>query len=71
MMVYKKLTNFFKQISTLNEISSILEWDMATMMPSKSRASRIKQIEVLTQKKEKFLFILKNKNYLKKLTPPN
>ena len=65
MMVYKKLTNFFKQISTLNEISSILEWDMATMMPSKSRASRIKQIEVLTQKKEKFLFILKNKNYLK------
>ena len=51
MTAYKKLTELFKQVSTFDEITSILEWDMATMMPSQSRASRIKQIKVLTKKK--------------------
>ncbi len=67
MMVYKKLTNFFKQISTLNEISSILEWDMATMMPSKSRASRIKQIEILTQKKREIFIHIEKQELFKKI----
>ena len=52
MNTYKKLTNFFKQISIFDEILSILEWDTATMMPVKSRASRINQIKVITQKKK-------------------
>ena len=33
----------------------ILEWDTATMMPVKSRASRINQIKVITQKKRNLL----------------
>ena len=52
MNTYKKLINFFKQISIFDEILSILEWDTATMMPVKSRASRINQIKVITQKKK-------------------
>ena len=51
MNTYKKLTNFFKQLSIFDEISSILEWDTATLMPVKSRSSRIKQIKVLIRKK--------------------
>ena len=60
MNTYKKLTNFFKQISIFDEILSILEWDTATMMPVKSRASRINQIKVITQKKKIFLIRFRN-----------
>ena len=55
MIFYKKLEKHFSQQCIYNEISSILEWDMATMMPKNSRASRIKQIEKLTENKKKFL----------------
>ena len=67
MTAYKKLTELFKQVSTFDEITSILEWDMATMMPSQSRASRIKQIKVLTQKKREIFHQIEKKIYLKKL----
>ena len=53
MIFYKKLKKLFSQQCIYNEISSILEWDMATMMPKNSRASRIKQIEKLTENKKK------------------
>tara|TARA_B100000282_G_scaffold36258_1_gene22764 strand:+ start:140 stop:496 length:357 start_codon:yes stop_codon:yes gene_type:complete len=69
MIAYKKLTELFKQISTFDEISSILEWDMATMMPSKSRTSRIKQIEVLTKRKREILHKIEKKNLFKKIDP--
>lgn len=52
MIFYKKLKKLFSQQCIYNEISSILEWDMATMMPKKSRSSRIKQIEKLTENKK-------------------
>ena len=66
MTAYKKLTELFKQVSTFDEITSILEWDMATMMPSQSRASRIKQIKVLTQKKRKFFHQIEKKDLFEK-----
>ena len=69
MTAYKKLTELFKQVSTFDEISSILEWDMATMMPSKSRASRINQIKVLTQKKREVLQQIERKDLFKKIDP--
>ena len=61
MFTYKKLINFFKQLSIFDEISSILEWDMATLMPLKSRSSRIKQIKILIQRKNEIFntFFLK------------
>ena len=55
MSTYRKLTNFFKQISVFDEILSILEWDTATVMPHNSRHSRINQIKVITNKKKKFI----------------
>ena len=51
MSTYRKLTNFFKQISVFDEILSILEWDTATVMPHNSRHSRINQIKVITNKR--------------------
>ena len=67
MTAYKKLTELFKQVSTFDEITSILEWDMATMMPSQSRASRITQIKVLTQKKREIFHQIEKKDLFKKI----
>ena len=69
MNMYKKLTELFKQVSTFDEITSILEWDMATMMPSQSRASRITQIKVLTQKKREIFHQIEKKDLFKKIDP--
>ena len=69
MTAYKKLTELFKQVCTFDDISSILEWDMATMMPSKSRASRINQIKVLTQKKREIFHQIEKKDLFKKIDP--
>ena len=69
MSEYKKLTELFKQVSTFDEITSILEWDMATMMPSQSRASRIKQIKVLTQKKRDIFHQIEKKDLFQKIDP--
>ena len=69
MTAYKKLTELFKQVSTFDEITSILEWDMATMMPSQSRASRITQIKVLTQKKREIFHQIEKKDLFQKIDP--
>ena len=69
MFTYKKLINFFKQLSIFDEISSILEWDMATLMPLKSRSSRIKQIKVLIQRKNEIFNEIKKLNLFKKINP--
>ena len=69
MFTYKKLINFFKQLSIFDEISSILEWDMATLMPLKSRSSRIKQIKVLIQRKSEIFNEIKKLNLFKKINP--
>ena len=71
MFTYKKLINFFKQLSIFDEISSILEWDMATLMPLKSRSSRIKQIKVLIQRKNEIFNEIKKLNLFKKLILQN
>ena len=46
-MSYKNLKNLFEEQSLINDISGILNWDMATYMPENSRKQRIKQITKL------------------------
>ena len=36
-MSYKHLKNLFEEQSLINDISGILNWDMATYMPENSR----------------------------------
>ncbi len=67
MIFYKKLKKLFSQQCIYNEISSILEWDMATMMPKNSRASRIKQIEKLTENKKKIFEEIKKQELFSKV----
>ena len=43
-MTYKKLKDLFEEQSLINDISAILNWDMATYMPKNSRVQRSKQI---------------------------
>ena len=67
MSTYRKLTNFFKQISVFDEILSILEWDTATVMPHNSRHSRINQIKVITNKKKEIYYLIKKLEIFKKV----
>jgi len=64
---YKKLESYFKELSIYDEIISILNWDMATMMPKKSRSSRISQIEVLNENKKNIFNILKKNEFFKRV----
>ena len=54
-MSYKNLKNLFEEQSLINDISGILNWDMATYMPENSRKQRIKQITKLYDYKKIFL----------------
>ena len=67
MIFYKKLKKLFSQQCIYNEISSILEWDMATMMPKKSRSSRIRQIEKLTENKKAIFEEIKKQKLFSKI----
>ena len=68
---YKKLESYFKELSIYDEIISILNWDMATMMPKKSRSSRISQIEVLNENKKNIFNILKKNEFFKRVNKDN
>ena len=59
-MSYKKLKDLFEEQSLINDISAILNWDMATYMPENSRRQRIKQITKLYDYKNIFNVIKKN-----------
>ena len=52
-MSYKNLKILFEEQSLINDISGILNWDMATYMPENSRRQRIKQI---TKDSESFIY---------------
>ena len=46
-MSYSALSNHFQRIHQLDSILGLLHWDMATMMPTGSAASRAEQMTML------------------------
>ena len=66
-MSYKKLKYLFEEQSLINDISGILNWDMATYMPEKSRGQRIKQITKLYDYKKNIFNVIKKNEFFKKV----
>ena len=64
-MTYVKLKNLFEEQSLLNDINGILNWDMATYMPQKSRNQRVRQIQKILDYKKVFLIKLKKELFKK------
>ena len=64
---YIKLKKLFKEHSLLSDINSILNWDMATFMPEKSRFQRKTQIKVINEYKKNLFEQIKKNNLLKKV----
>ena len=60
-MSYKKLKDLFEEQSLINDISGLLNWDMATYMPEKSRGQRTKQITKLYDYKKNIFNVIKKK----------
>ena len=46
-MSYTELKKLFKEQSILSDINGLLNWDMATYMPSNSRSQRVDQIKTI------------------------
>ena len=65
---YSKLKNLFNNLSIYDQINSILSWDMATMMPPKSRGARISQINLINENKKKIFELIRKEKILKILT---
>ena len=70
-MSYKNLKILFEEQSLINDISGILNWDMATYMPENSRRQRIKQITKLYDYKKNIFDIIKKMSFLIKLMSLN
>lgn len=66
-MSYLKLKNLFEEQSILNDINGILNWDMATYMPIKSRSQRVKQIKKIYDYKKNIFDDIKKKELFKKV----
>ena len=66
-MSYKNLKNLFEEQSLINDISGILNWDMATYMPENSRKQRIKQITKLYDYKKNIFNEIKKKKFFQKV----
>ena len=64
---YIKLKKLFKEHSLLSDINSILNWDMATFMPVKSRFQRKNQIKVINEYKKNLFEQIKKSNLLNKV----
>ena len=64
---YIKLKKLFKEHSLLSDINSILNWDMATFMPEKSRFQRKTQIKVINEYKKNLFEQIKKSNLLNKV----
>tara|TARA_B100000029_G_scaffold423431_1_gene430601 strand:+ start:355 stop:1836 length:1482 start_codon:yes stop_codon:yes gene_type:complete len=65
MKYYRDLKKLFSKIEVFNSINSLLEWDMATVMPKGSRISRISQINVINENKKEIFEYIKKKEILK------
>ncbi len=66
-MSYKKLKKLFEEQSLINDISGILNWDMATYMPENSRKQRIKQITKLYDYKKNIFNVIKKNEFFQKV----
>ena len=66
-MSYKKLKKLFEEQSLINDISGILNWDMATYMPKNSRKQRIKQITKLYDYKKNIFNVIKKNELFQKV----
>ena len=66
-MSYKKLKKLFEEQSLINDISGILNWDMATYMPRNSRKQRIKQITKLYDYKKNIFNVIKKNELFQKV----
>ena len=64
---YKALKNLFSRQSTLNDISGILSWDMATFMPVESRSQRVSQMKILNEYKQQIFKEIKKHEFFKKI----
>jgi len=52
---YKKLKKIYSEASTVSDIEGILHWDMATMMPTKSRNQRADQLAYIAKLKHNLI----------------
>ena len=66
-MSYKNLKILFEEQSLINDISGILNWDMATYMPENSRRQRIKQITKLYDYKKNIFDVIKKNEFFNKV----
>ena len=66
-MTYKKLKDLFEEQSLINDISAILNWDMATYMPKNSRVQRSKQITKLFDYKKNIFNVIKKNDFFQKV----
>ena len=48
---YQGLKKIFERNSILSDIDNILQWDLSTIMPEKSRENRTKQLSLLSELK--------------------
>ena len=66
-MSYKNLKILFEEQSLINDISGILNWDMATYMPENSIRQRIKQITKLYDYKKNIFNVIKKNEFFNKV----
>ena len=67
-MSYTELKKLFKEQSILSDINGLLNWDMATYMPSNSRSQRVDQIKTIYEYKKRIFEIIKQKELFKKIS---
>ena len=67
-MSYTELKKLFKEQSILSDINGLLNWDMATYMPSNSRSQRVDQIKTIYEYKKRIFEIIKQKQLFKKIS---
>ena len=66
-MAYSELKDLFREHSILDDINGILNWDMATYMPERSRGQRMSQIKTIYSYKKKIFNLIKDKELFKKI----
>ena len=66
--VVHRTQKLFKEQSILSDINGLLNWDMATYMPSNSRSQRVDQIKTIYDYKKRIFEIIKQKELFKKIS---
>ena len=71
MSAYKELKEIFYKNKLISDIDSILNWDLSTMMPKKTRKHRAKQLSFLNNLKHEIFNNKKIKNLFEKVVMNN